>query len=63
MYCIALQNELVMKWNAQLLTMRCCVIEGKKFSILPNREKGKWVVVTLATQRVLLFVRRSLLQC
>ena len=29
-----------MKWNTQLLTMRCCVIEGKKFSILSNREKG-----------------------
>ena len=30
-----------MKWNQQLLSMRCCIIEGKKFSILPNKEKGK----------------------
>lgn len=33
-------HELTEKWNTQLLTMRCCVIEGKKFSILSNREKG-----------------------
>jgi len=30
----------MMKWNTQLLSMRCCVLEGRKFSILPNREKG-----------------------
>ena len=30
-----------MKWNMQLLSMRCCVLEeGRKFSILPNSEKG-----------------------
>ena len=39
------QNEQTMKWNIQLLTMRCCIIEGKKFSILPNVEKGMSVLL------------------
>ena len=30
------------KWNTELLTMRCCVIEGRKFSILSNKEKGNF---------------------
>ncbi len=40
---VSMQNDLTAKWNTQLLTMRCCIIEGKKFSILPNREKGKYL--------------------
>ena len=36
------QNSLANKWNSELLTMRCCVIEGRKFSILSNKEKGNF---------------------
>ncbi|CAI8051353.1 Protein flightless-1 homolog [Geodia barretti] len=33
-------NEIAFQFNRQLVSMRCCIIEGRKFSILPNKEKG-----------------------
>ncbi len=39
--CVSLQNALEIKWGSQLLSMKCCVIEGRKFSILPKRETGQ----------------------
>lgn len=33
-------NELEMKWGSQLQRMICCIIKGRKFAILNNREKG-----------------------
>ncbi|KAL5473171.1 hypothetical protein EMCRGX_G027619 [Ephydatia muelleri] len=33
-------NEIIHGYNDNLKSMRCCVIEGKKFNILDNREKG-----------------------
>ena len=41
-----------MKWNQQLLSMRCCIIEGKKFSILPNREKGRYMYIYRQSMKV-----------
>ena len=34
-------NEIQFQYNRQLVSMRCCIIEGRKFSILPNKEKGE----------------------
>ena len=34
------KNELQLQYNRQLVSMRSCIIEGRKFSILPNKEKG-----------------------
>ena len=48
-----LQNELMMKWNTQLLTMRSCIIEGKKFSILSNREKGMGLCACMHVHMIL----------
>ena len=33
-------EELIAYYNSLLKMMQCCVIEGRKFSILPREEKG-----------------------
>ena len=47
LYCIYIlltpQNEVAYQFNRQLVSMRCCIIEGRKFSILPNKEKGYYI--------------------
>ncbi len=46
--CVSLQNALEIKWGGQLLSMKCCVIEGRKFSILPKRETGQYIYIYTA---------------